>query len=171
MGPVVARLPALSVAIGLLIGAALRAESGRGAPSVPGPAAPAPAKEPAGIVKGATELAAGLRAEAMRDFVAAVRHLDAAVAAGNAEAMLQRGYLHLRGEGGAVNPAEAAALWLRAARLGHSGAMTRLGMAYQSGLGVKRDPALAREWLQKAAAKGDPLGIWLLAQFTSPARG
>ena len=50
---------------------------------------------------------------------------------------------------------EQAVAWYRlAAEQGHAAAQNNLGAMYESGYGVKKDMALAREWIGKAAAQG-----------------
>ena len=84
--------------------------------------------------------------------------LQRAVDAGSAEAMVLRGrVLELKGTRGHLT--EAAALYRRAAELGHGEAMGRLGVCYRTGRGVERDDAAAFEWWMRGAERGDPGAI------------
>ena len=54
--------------------------------------------------------------------------------------------------------------YLVAAKLGDAWAQTRVGKAYWSGTGVKRDPEEALAWLEKAAKQGDDQAKTTLAE-------
>jgi TPR repeat protein len=47
----------------------------------------------------------------------------------------------------------------KAADLGARRAMNNLGLLYENGRGVARDPAVAKSWFEKAAALGDQLAM------------
>jgi uncharacterized protein len=52
----------------------------------------------------------------------------------------------------------------KAADQGDAVAQANIGLLYQNGLGVPRDPGEARAWIQKAAAAGyEPAKKWLAA--------
>jgi len=54
--------------------------------------------------------------------------------------------------------ASALAVWGPLAQVGVPRAQTNVGACFAEGLGVERDPALARQWLTLAADAGDPVG-------------
>jgi hypothetical protein len=58
---------------------------------------------------------------------------------------------------------EAAALWRKAADLGHARAQNGLGVLYRDGIGVKRDPKEAVRWFQESASRGYAFGMYNLA--------
>ncbi len=62
------------------------------------------------------------------------------------------------------NEARAAELFEKAANAGHARAQTNLGILYLRGQGVPRDVVVARSWLEKAAAGGDPLSLYTLGR-------
>jgi TPR repeat protein len=65
--------------------------------------------------------------------------------------------MYLKGEGVARNNAEAVKLLTSAAEQGHGQSAALLGSAYLNGdLGLEKDPAQGRTWLEQAAAAGDP---------------
>jgi len=62
--------------------------------------------------------------------------------------------------------------WLqRAAAQDSAGAMNNLGVAYENGLGVKRDPNEAAHWYQQAAERGNAAGQANLGQLYFDGRG
>mmetsp|Transcript_33111 Transcript_33111/g.72609 ORF Transcript_33111/g.72609 Transcript_33111/m.72609 type:complete len:424 (-) Transcript_33111:200-1471(-) len=66
---------------------------------------------------------------------------------------------HRDGEGGPVNPTEAARWFRVAAEMGHVQAATNLGLALMRGDGVKTDLKEAEVWLKKSADAGDELAV------------
>lgn len=58
---------------------------------------------------------------------------------------------------------EAAALWRKAADLGHARAQNGLGVLYRDGIGVKRDPKEAVRWFLESASRGYAIGMYNLA--------
>ena len=66
------------------------------------------------------------------------------------------------GRGTARNYAEALHWYRMAADQGEAAAQYDVGLIYANGLGVRRDPAEARQWMDKAAAGGsDGARRWL----------
>ena len=63
------------------------------------------------------------------------------------------------------NLTEAAAWYQKAADAGVADAMTALGNAYASGLGVKKNKEKAMEWYQKAAEAGERIAMNLLGYW------
>jgi len=62
--------------------------------------------------------------------------------------------------------------WLqRAAAQDSAGAMNNLGVAYENGLGVKRDSKAAAQWYQQAAERGNAAGQANLGQLYFDGRG
>jgi TPR repeat protein len=74
---------------------------------------------------------------------------------GSAPAMRSLGLLFLRGaEGVRADPAAAMGWFYEAALRDDAMSMYALSRAFEDGVGVERDPAIARFWLERAAAKG-----------------
>jgi len=84
----------------------------------------------------------------------------AAAKNGNPDAMLLSGLMLSNGTGtGAPDLREAAVWFQQAAAAGNPRAMVALGECYLLSKGVTRDPRLAMEWLNKAAAQNDVLAL------------
>lgn len=74
---------------------------------------------------------------------------------GSAPAMRSLGLIYLRGADGVrADSAEAMGWFYEAALRDDAQSMYALARAFQEGVGVERDPQLARYWLERAAAKG-----------------
>lgn len=58
---------------------------------------------------------------------------------------------------------EAAALWRKAANLGHARAQNGLGLLCRDGIGVKKDEKETVRWLIESASRGYALGMFNLA--------
>lgn len=92
---------------------------------------------------------------AASDRVEAAYWYRAAAGAGEAKAFTNLGTLLVRGVGAdKPDPADAKLLWLTAAARGEPIAMFNLGAMYERGIGVDSDPATARTWYERAAARG-----------------
>jgi len=61
--------------------------------------------------------------------------------------------------------------YLVAAEAGHSGALSNLGVMYERGRGMDKNPRKAFECYQKAAKKGHVLGFYNLALLYETAKG
>ncbi|MBL4844992.1 MAG: SEL1-like repeat protein [Planctomycetes bacterium] len=66
---------------------------------------------------------------------------------------------------------ESAALYRRAANLGHSGAMHNLGVMLEKGLGVAKDEAEAVKWYRRAAEKGHRQAMYVVGVLLEQGRG
>lgn len=103
---------------------------------------------------------------------------DRSVAAGNVAALYQRANRRFAGTAGyTLDTAEAMKDWAKASDLGHVGAMSALGKAYEQGHGVKKDdPAkttymhLALEYYAKAAQRGDEFARGRIEKFQRDAQ-
>lgn len=94
---------------------------------------------------------------APRDLVRARAWLERAAAQEEPYALYALGRAMDEGEGQALaDPSRAADLYRRAAQLGHPIAALRYGLALNEGLGVRKDPALAQQWLAYANKWGVP---------------
>lgn len=107
-----------------------------------------------------------------KDYGEAVMWFHRAAAEGNADAMLQLGFLHENDGRGVPHDVSKAALWYsKAAKLGNGTAMFFLGTLYWGGRGVRQDMVEAYKWLdlatvysnsedgrKRAAASRDSLG-------------
>lgn len=71
--------------------------------------------------------------------VEARQWMERAAAGGDADALIDLGYFKLRGVGGMCDPADARALFLRAAQLGHPRGYAAYGMCCLHGQGAERD--------------------------------
>jgi TPR repeat protein len=95
----------------------------------------------------------------------AVRLLQRAATAGNAEAQHQLAFLYATGRGVPADERRAAELFTQAAQQNHGRAAANLGTLYAQGRGVPVDPAQAKSWYERAAAAGDPYGAFALARL------
>ena len=91
-----------------------------------------------------------------RDIAAGLAWLRRSAAAGNPRAHYSLGLMAAAGRHLPKDPGAAVAHWQVAAAAGHAGAAYRLALASLRGEGVVRDDAAAREWLARAADRGDP---------------
>ena len=103
----------------------------------------------------ADEFAVGLAAYDAGDYQTTVEAWEPLAAAGDADALSALAGLHDDGLGVAQNFATAAALYRRAAELGHVIAQLSLGEHYRTGRGLPRDPVEAYVWFGRAAAQGN----------------
>ncbi|HUJ02621.1 MAG TPA: hypothetical protein VLW75_03215 [Rhizomicrobium sp.] len=87
--------------------------------------------------------------------VTPAEHLAALANGGNPAAELLFGLEYLDGDGTAVNEAEAARWFERAAAQGEAVAEYRLGTLYERGRGVPADPVKAAQWYAAAAKLGN----------------
>lgn len=70
------------------------------------------------------------------------------------------------------NDVEEAVGWLtKAAESGYTDANLQLGMMYQGGIGVTRDPALAIRWFRKPAEDGNPWAQFSMGELLSEVEG
>jgi TPR repeat protein len=98
--------------------------------------------------------------------------LQRALAAGSAEAAQQLGVIYAQGMAGmSRDETHAARLFEQAARAGHRRAQLNLGILYLKGVGVPRDLAEARAWLQKAAVGDDPYALYALGRAMEESAG
>jgi TPR repeat protein len=75
---------------------------------------------------------------------------------GSAPSMRSIGFILLRGEDGArADPAAAMGWFYEAALRNDAISMLALSRGFERGVGVERDPALARFWLERAARAGN----------------
>lgn len=103
---------------------------------------------------------------AMREWLDVVEGpADAVVPTIYAESHFAIAMLYWKGEGVPRDYFEAQRWLLRAAELGHAGAMAKIGYMYTDGLTVDQDYAEAIEWFRKAAAKGNADGLYNLGVF------
>jgi hypothetical protein len=76
---------------------------------------------------------------------------------GNASAQVLLAVAYLHGDGGLAADVRLAAHWFEQAALqGNVYAERHLGNLYEEGLGVPRNPVVARDWYECAARRGDP---------------
>jgi soluble lytic murein transglycosylase-like protein len=75
------------------------------------------------------------------------------------------------GEGVARDPAQAAALYCKAARLGDAAAQFNLGWMYANGRGVERSDATAAFFFHAAAEQGSEQALRMLASVGGPPNG
>ncbi len=100
-------------------------------------------------------LDAGLSAYAARDYGRARGLLRPIADTGSAIAETLMGVMAAKGQGGPVDPATAAAWWLRAANRGYGPAQLALAKALANGRGVARDLGEAWVWARLAASAGN----------------
>ncbi len=107
------------------------------------------------------DLVAGIGAYNAGDFAFARQHLQAAAGRGEAEAMVNLGYMYARGHGVPRDPAFALDLYRRAATTGDGEAMNAVGYRYN--FANPPDYAKAVEWYCKAVFAGNPRAMNNLA--------
>ena len=106
-----------------------------------------------------------------QDFFAARAQYQAAANAGLPSGQMRLALCDLEGWGGPVNRPAFAQQMKLAAVAGYQPAQEILGMMYASGIGVPRDPALALDWFERAAAQDSAFGqLSVGAQLESKAR-
>jgi len=103
---------------------------------------------------------AGRKAYLAGDVVAAMTPLRRAADAGHAPAQSLYGYILEKAE---YNE-EAAQYFRRAAEQGDADGQYGLGLLYATGEGVARDPAAARDWLERAGNQNHGLAVVALSQ-------
>jgi len=103
---------------------------------------------------------AGRKAYLAGDVVSAMTPLRRAADAGYAPAQSLYGYILDKAE---YNE-EAAQYFRRAAEQGDADGQYGLGLLYATGDGIARDPAAARDWLERAASQNHGLAVVALSQ-------
>jgi TPR repeat protein len=106
------------------------------------------------------DFSAGRKAYLAGDVVAAMTPLKRAADAGYAPAQSLYAYILDKAE---YNE-EAAQYFRRAAEQGDADGQYGLGLLYATGGGVARDPAAAREWLERAGNQNHALAVVALSQ-------
>ncbi len=130
--PPVLRLPVL-----LLVALLLAARPTSAQPAVP-----------------SADLVLGIAAYNKGDFAGAFRLLNAAAASGEAEAMVNLGYLYARGQGVRADSAFALQLYRRAAEAGDPEGMNAVGFRYN--FAAPPDYPNAIRWYCRAILRGNP---------------
>jgi uncharacterized protein len=115
------------------------------------------------------DLVAGIAAYNEGDFATAAHRLQSATDQGNAEAMVDLGYLYARGQGVVANPDYALLLYQRAAALGDAEGMNAVG--YRLNFATPPDLHAAIEWYCRAVALGNPRAMNNLALLVYDGRG
>jgi hypothetical protein len=123
-------------------------------PSAPLPTTPTPAV-----------LAAGVAAYEAKDYADARRLLWPLADSGYAQAQYVLGDLAYYSLDGVRNAAEGVRRYRQAAEQGHTLAAVMLGMAYESGAGVDKDPVQALAWYRRAADAGDAWGQYHVGAY------
>jgi len=108
-----------------------------------------------------------LRAFQAKDYPAALGEARKADAAGDVRSSYLLGIMLQAGLGVAADPAQAAALYEKAAKGGVVGAYSKLALAYARGAGVTRDKDKALALARRAAQLGDPEGAYVLSVVLS----
>ncbi|MGE4294753.1 MAG: NifU family protein [Campylobacterales bacterium] len=96
----------------------------------------------------------GLQAYLKKQYDVALSFWIPAAEAGDASAATNLGLMHLKGEGVAKNPAEAARLFAVGAQAGNASAVYNLAGLYENGLGVETSLERAIALYEQAAASG-----------------
>jgi TPR repeat protein len=115
------------------------------------------------------DLVAGIDAYNGGDYGTAAHRLQSASDQGNAEAMVNLGYLYARGQGVVSNPDYALLLYQRAAALGDAEGMNAIG--YRLNFATPPDLHAAIEWYCRALALGNPRAMNNLALLVYNGRG
>lgn len=108
-----------------------------------------------------------LKAFQAKDFPAALGEARKADAAGDPRSSYLLGIMLQAGLGVAADPAQAAALYEKAAKGGVVGAYSKLAQAYARGAGVPRDKDKALALARRAAQLNDPEGAYVLSAILS----
>ena len=132
---------------------------------VSGPAASIWAMEP----QPSPDLIAGIESYNAGRITVAITHLQAAAGRGEAEAMVNLGYIYARGQAGIADPDRALTLYRQAAALGDGEAMNAVGFRLEHD--PKPDLAGAVAWYCRAIAKGNPRAMNNLALLAYNGRG
>ena len=115
-------------------------------------------------------MAAGVAAAQTGDFAGARHEWQPLAEAGDAEAQVRLGTLHVAGAGTPQDFAEAAAWFRRAAEQGHAEAQFNLGLLYENGQGVPRSDAEALRWYTQALRGGHDPAFARMADILSRMR-
>lgn len=94
------------------------------------------------------------RKEARPNYKEARTYAEEAIASGAAEGHYWLGWLDTRGLEGPKSPASALAHFQAGAKAGDARCAYELGLAYQEGQGVPKDPHMAETWFTQAAERG-----------------
>ena len=98
--------------------------------------------------------------------------MEQAAASGHTGAMYFMGKAHAGGKYKLPSSDLAAVEWLaRAAEAGHAQAQFTLGLFYQHGRGVAKDPFMATEWFSEAAEQGDAQAQFALGVALGKGKG
>lgn len=106
-----------------------------------------------------------------KDFFAARRQCADLAADGDPDARYLLGVMTSFGEGGPVNPAEAATYYFLAADAGHPAARHSLAALYAKGRGVRQDFGEAMRWYTLAAQSGDVDALYMLGVMHAKGEG
>ena len=103
------------------------------------------------------------------DDAEALKYCKQGAELGNSTCMFQMGrfYERINSAGIEKDPAQARRWFRQAIDAGSTKAMTWVGLLYSVGVGVKKDTDVARELCQRAAEKGDPMGMSACASILS----
>ena len=96
----------------------------------------------------------------LQDFVAARATLCKAAEMGDHDAEFNCAEMWFEGKAGPKDAAQALPLYLKAADGGHIGALNLLGLIYRDGIGVAKDAERSQNYFARAAAKGNPVGLY-----------
>jgi len=103
--------------------------------------------------------------ENSKDYATKAEWYRGAAEAGSDSAMLDLGFLYVKGLGVKQDYGEAAEWHRKAAEAGNTVAMTGLGMMYEKGTGVAQDYAEALKWHRKAAIFGESTSMFALGML------
>ena len=108
----------------------------------------------------------GVDAEKRQNVQEAIYWFGLAASGGDLWACAHLGELLVRRPGhGAVDSRDAALLWWVASQGGDQYASYNLGAMHDHGIGIPRDPSLARDWYKVAAAQGSKQAIEALRKL------
>lgn len=100
-----------------------------------------------------------------RDYAEAVKWLQPAAEAGNADAQSELGRFYYQGLGVEQNYEMAVNWYQKAAEQGNVYAQANLGCCLAEGLGCKKDEELAAQWFREAAEQGNAIAEYCLGVF------
>ena len=109
--------------------------------------------------------------QAAKGNVQALRQLQSAAQAGDADAQVDLGLMYHQGQGVPQNYAEALKWYRKAADQGDATAQYNVGVMYDHGQGVPQNHAEAAKWFRKAAAGGSKMAMTWMAWCYQNGRG
>ena len=123
------------------------------------------------LVSTSSHSANGRRLTTVSDVSLHTQEIPQSAGKNDSKTLFDHGLKLETGRGVARNVAEAVSLYRKAAALGNTDAILRLGIIYQGGMLVPRDVREAGAWFRKAAELGNSAGMFYLGVLYWSGRG